>query len=313
MSVAWQEAGHYDILRKLPLGSPPHRDQGRMGANGHYRKEGAMHRFLGFLLLMLTGLAMPAMADQWTDSELRAMPPYCAARLHKNPAQEDQWRAALGPDYQHTHHFCAAIGFINRYYAARTTRSKAFNLQNAMGNLNYMIAHASPGYSLMPEVYLNRGLVQTQMKKDGAALMDILKAIELDPKLVRAYSMAAEHYVKLNKKNEALKFATEGLRYNPESTVLQRLYLKLGGQLPYPEPVALQEPDPSMAPTESNTTGATPNSATESGAAEQAPPATTAPGSATPDSGHAATDPETPRIGSPSNPWCRFCPPEPDK
>lgn len=272
-----------------------------------------MHRFLGFLLLALTGLAMPAMADQWTDSEIKSMPPYCAARLHKNPAQVDYWRSTLGKDYEHTHHFCYAIGFINRYYGARTAVSKKFNLQNAMGNLNYMITNASPSYSLMPEVYLNRGLVYTLKKEDGAAITDILKAIELNPKLPRAYSMAAEHYGKLNKKNEALKFATEGLRHNPESSILQRLYLKLGGQLPYPEPVARQEPVPSKAPAESNATETAPNIATQPGAAEQSPPAA-APGSVTQDSGGAAAAaPDTPKIGSPSNPWCRFCPPESGK
>lgn len=264
------------------------------------------------LLLILGSFAVPALAGQWADSEIKSMPPYCSARLHKNPAQVDQWRNTLGPDYTHTHHYCEAIGYINRYYGARTERSKKFNLSNAMGNLNYMIANASPSYTLMPEIYLNRGLVHSLMKKDGAAIVDILKAIELDPKLTRAYSMAAEHYGKFNKKDEALKLATEGLRYNPESSVLQRLYLKLGGQLPYPEPVARKENAPSIAPAENEIGETAPNKAAESGTTQQSPPAVTS-DPVTRDSGPAATGPDTPKIGSPSNPWCRFCPPEPGK
>lgn len=261
-----------------------------------------MHRFLVFLLLTLTGFAMPAMAGQWTDSEIRSMPPYCAARLHKSSAQENHWRSVLGPDYLHTHHFCAAIGYINRYYAARTARSKTFNLQNAMGNLNYMITHASPDYSLMPEVYLNRGQVHAFMKNDGAAIMDMLKAIELGPHLTRAYSMAAGHYVKMNNKDKALNVVTEGVRLNPDSTALQRLYVELGGQLPYPEPVTEQVSAPES------------QAAQEKAAQPEMPPSAPI----TPDSTSTARPaageaPVTPKIGSPSNPWCRFCPPEPEK
>ncbi len=242
------------------------------------------------------------------------MPPYCAARLHKYPAEVDHWRNVLGPDYLHTHHFCYAIGFINRYYGAKSARSKTFNLQNAMGNLNYMIANASPTYSLMPDVYMYRGLVHSLTKKDGAAITDIRKAIELDPKLTRAYSMAADIYTKLNKKDEALKLATDGLRYNPDSAVLQRLYLKLGGKLPYPEPVAKQESAPPAAPAESKADDTAPDMAAENGPTQQPAPVA-APEPAIQDSEKAgsATPPDTQPIGSTSNPWCRFCPPEPDK
>jgi tetratricopeptide (TPR) repeat protein len=267
----------------------------------HYRKECVMNRFLFFLLLMLAGGVMPAMAGQWTDTEIRSMPPYCAARLHKNSAQENHWRSVLGPDYLHTHHFCAAIGYINRYYAARTARSKTFNLQNAMGNLNYMIAHASPDYSLMPEVYLNRGQVHAFMKKDGAAIMDMLKAIELGPHLTRAYSMAADYYVKMNNKDKALSVVTEGVRRNPDSTVLKRLYGELGGQLPYPEPVAEQAPAPEAQ--------AAQGKAVQPEIPLSVPVMSDSASTAEPATGDT---PVTPKIGSPSNPWCRFCPPEPE-
>lgn len=271
-----------------------------------------MQVLLGLILLGLAGFSLPAMASQWTDSEIKGMPPYCAARLHKDPARDDEWRNALGPDYLHTHHYCYAIGFIGRYYGARTDRSKAFNLQSALGNLNYMVSNASPTYRLMPEVYLNRGLVYSLQKKDGAAIADMHKAIELDPRLTRAYSMAADYYVKLNKKDTALKLVTDGVRHNPDSTVLQRLYVKLGGRLPYPEPVAQQEQIPEPPASQENAAQQDKLPGNASGP-EMPPPALPAADAASTAERAAGDAPAAPNLGSPSNPWCRFCPPEPER
>ena len=67
-----------------------------------------------------------------------------------------------------------------------------------------MVSHASPTYSLMPEVYLNRGLVLSLMGNHGGAITDLKKALELNPKLVRAYTLASDIHAKLKQKDEAL-------------------------------------------------------------------------------------------------------------
>ncbi len=272
-----------------------------------------MHGGLKMLVLSLVGLAASAnAASQWTESEIKAMPPYCAARLHKAPAQADYWAGVLGPDYTHVHHYCEGIGYLNRSYTAASARDKKFNLQSAMGNLNYIASRASPSGSLLPEVYLHRGQVNSLMKQDAAAIADLQKAMEMNPRLTRAYSLAAEHYLKLNQKNKALEVATDGVRHNPDSTTMQRLYMKAGGALPYPtplpqpaQPAEAAKPDaPALTPPDPAGTGqavealASPSVNADSAAvkpAAEAAPAT------------------TPKIGSPSNPWCRFCPPETEK
>ena len=278
--------------------------------------EGILMRLFGKLsiLLLLGSPAMPVLASQWTDSEVKAMPPYCMARLDRDESMEAHWQSVLGPAYLHAHHYCYAIGFLNRYYKSRTTRDKSFNLQSAMTNMNYVIARVDSTFVLLPEIYMNRGLVQSLMKKDGAALTDFLKAIELDPGLARAYSMAGEIYVKLKKNDEALKLATEGLRHSPDSTVLKRLYLSLGGKEPYPEPAAKPQGESAAPSTESGGGESTASAPIEPVSPPQegqaTPPADQA---SRPPEASGATTPAEPAIGSPSNPWCRFCPPEPAK
>lgn len=258
-----------------------------------------MHNSRVLLLILLALQAIPTFAE-WTDQELAVLPAYCAAKMKHIPGEYEHWAEMLGPDFQHTHHYCDALASINRYYAARSAQDRTFNLTNALGGLNYMIAHASPSYSLMPEIYLNRGVVLSLMKKDGDALRDLLKALELDPKLIRGYTMVSDFYTKVKRRDEALKAVTDGLRHNAGNARLQHLYQELGGKLPYPDPI---EPasEKSLPPAAANV--------------EPSPAPTQAPASA--DKPAAAAEPSTPaspgapaepKIGTPSNPWCRFCP-----
>jgi tetratricopeptide (TPR) repeat protein len=264
---------------------------------------------LKILVLSLAGLAAPAgAASQWTESEIKAMPPFCAARLHQASSQVDYWAGVLGPDYTHAHHFCEGVGYLNRYYNATSTRDKRSNLQSAMGNLNYIASRASPTGSLLPEVYMYRGQVNSLMKQDAAAIADLQKAIEMNPGLTRAYSLAADLYLRLNQKGKALEVATDGVRNNPDSTTMQRLYVKAGGALPYPQPLPKPAPAPSIPPAD---TPAPANTASPVAPAEAAPSAEK-PDPATPSGGETKPTGQ-PGIGSPSNPWCRFCPPEPEK
>ncbi len=265
---------------------------------------------LGWTMLIMASLSLNAQASKWTDSEIQAMPPYCAARMKKDPAEYRHWQGILGQDFLHTHHFCYAIGFINRHYGARTKRAKASTLQDAMGNLNYMISHASPTYSLMPEVYLHRGLVYSLMKKDAEAISDILKAVEMDPRLARGYAMAAEHYTKLKLNDKALAIVTEGLRQVPDNPGLQRLYGKLGGQLPYPEPAARKADTAAPTPSAASPTEATPGAGQDTAVPQETTPVAKA---EAPEKAEAAiSSPTSPEIGTAKNPWCRFCP-EPAK
>ena len=259
-------------------------------------------RFSGLVsFLLLFSFVLPAAAaSRWSDAEIKALPPYCVERLTRVPGQVGYWDKVLGPDFIHTHHYCSGLAYINRYYRARTRQEKTYDLQNANGALDYMVRNASPSYSLMPDVYLNRGLVLSLLGNVGGAISDLKKAQELNPKLVRAYTLLSDIHAKLKQKDQALAVITDGLRHVPDSSVLKRIYKERGGKLPYPEPIAPTAEAP-VAPTP-EVEGKSPDTAQQ---APASPTAEAAGGS----SGHAETEaPATPKIGSPTNPWCRFCP-----
>jgi tetratricopeptide (TPR) repeat protein len=262
-------------------------------------------RLVGFLVSVLfAGNVLAAGTYRWSESEVNAMPPYCQARFgDKSASAYEHWRQAIGEDFIHTHHYCHGLGFLNRYYGTSRPQDKKRILQSAYGSFIYVIPRVSPTYPMLPEAYLNLGTVLALMGKDGEALQAMRKAAELDPNMARAYTATANQYAQLKMKDEALKVATEGLRHVPDSSALQRLYVKLGGQLPYPEPVAQQVQAPA-APAEASP--AAPVAAGAEVTQSAGPNETKAAGDG---GGGAVVAP--PKIGSPSNPWCRFCPPEP--
>ncbi|MFZ3174917.1 MAG: tetratricopeptide repeat protein [Thiobacillus sp.] len=249
-----------------------------------------------FLALALVSISSHAL-EPWvpTDTEMASLPPFCKARFNEGSPEYKYWMSALGKDYGHTHHYCAGVNFLNRYHRARSKQGKSFNLNNAQTNFEYMVSHAAPSYSLMPDVHSNLGKVFSLKNQPAQAITHLNKAIELNPRQPRAYSMLADFYSGIKQPAKALEIITDGLRHNPDTKSLQRRYTELGGKLPYPASI---EPTP----------------AAEAEAAKPEEPPTP-----TPSSVESAASPTTvppapvetiaePPIGSPTNPYCRFCP-----
>jgi len=137
---------------------------------------------------------------------------------------------------------------------------------------------------------MNRGIAMSMLQKPGEAVGNLRQAIEMNPRLPRAYMTLADLYDQQKNRGKALETVTAGLRHNPDAKSLQRRYTELGGKLPYPVPI---EP-----------AAAAPAKADEVAAPAAAEPAVAAPVAATP----AAEPAAAPKIGSPTNPYCRFCP-----
>ncbi len=247
---------------------------------------------LGWGIVMAMFSAYAYAAEPWapTDSEMASLPPYCKARMKSGQGSPEykMWEGTLGKDFVHTHHYCAGVNFINRYYRSRSPQDKRFNLNNAQNNLQYMVANADPGYSLMPDVYLNLGVVYSLTNQTAQAITHFNKAIELNPRQPKAYNALSDYYTKTKQSAKALEIVTTGLRYNPDTKSLQRRYTELGGKLPYPEPIE-------------------PASAAEVQLVTQEEPAEPAlsPASTSPTQVEPIAEPS---IGSPTNPYCRFCP-----
>lgn len=230
----------------------------------------------------------PAWAANETPAEIAMLPPYCDARIgSRSPETVAYWQARLGREnWIHMHHYCGGLVSLNRYYR-QTGASKAGSLRNALWEFNYVLDHTGPGFPMRSDLYYNRGKVLRLQGKDGMALADLEKALELNPGMPAASIELASLYHQAGKKEVALSVLKSALDKLPEHKGLRRKYQEMGGNL-----TAVDEPPAITAP------------AADKVDEVQAVPVS--PESADP-------VPPTPsvseqKIGNQTNPWCRFCP-----
>lgn len=243
------------------------------------------------------------------DAEIGSLPPYCQVKLNpKSPNREiEMWNKTLGRrTYGSLHHYCFALNYMNRY--RRTIGSERGTLRSfAINDFNYVLQDPDLRSPLIPEMYLNRGQALRSARQDAEAIRDYYKAIELNPKLVRAYSELADYFAAKALTAKALEIVTQGLRHLPDNKVMQRNYTKYGGKLPYPEPLVRPEEKPAAEPMaatgqpEESKPVVKPSTVTPmppSGATEKV----------TPDSSLPTPEQAPPTKDTDKSPWCRFCP-----
>ena len=194
------------------------------------------------------------------------------------------------------HHYCDCALLKNRSYNYTSKNKEGLKgkIKDAIDGCNYMLGHY-PNHPARAELHYYKGTALAISGNNLAASSEFIKALELKPKLMYAYSALSDIYVKQDNKKRALDIITEGLKQNPSTTFLQRIYLKLGGKEPFPTPYQAVEKDKTITNVELATTVEKPIQPLS----EKIPDNI--------NSGK-PVDQSDIIIGSPSNPWCRFCP-----
>jgi tetratricopeptide (TPR) repeat protein len=267
-------------------------------------------KFAQALLACLYLYSATVAAELWdkpSDAELTLLPPYCATKLKHLP-DYDSWRQALGPSFDDVHHYCGALIHLNRYYKSNNPQDRKFFIKNMFTNMDYMFTHVKPSQPrdvLLPEMHFSMGRMLIVAGKPAQATNEFLKAIELKPDYVEPYAALADQYAEHGKKREALNTLEQGLSHAPESRSLLRRYRELGGKKSFAAPSAPTVSGNSQTPNTQGTDISGNASAQPSvpipapNAAETMPATQPLP---TPDAE------ASPKIGSPTNPYCRFCP-----
>ncbi|BAN36770.1 TPR repeat-containing protein [Sulfuricella denitrificans skB26] len=245
--------------------------------------------WIGILLL----ISMPAWAIQ-PYAPTSAEQAMCQARVYSRLDHNN-------PNSAHMHHYCDGLRFLNRAYAAIGNKQEMGHyLNESINNFDYVLGHTQEDYAMRGEVHMGKARALKLMGKHWEAAAEFTKILRYSPDSPEVYQALADYHQEMGNKPKALEMATEGLRRNPGSQALKRRYTELGGKLPYPEAVAITVP-----------TEATRDEVKEV-TSEAAPPSGEATSQATDDANLTApTGPtpqnDPPKIGSPTNPYCRFC------
>lgn len=192
-------------------------------------------------------------------------------------------------------HYCDGLRFLDRAYSAMgNKREMDYYLGVAISNFSYELNRAKVDKARLGEFHVGKATALKLMGRKAEAATEFNKALNYKINSPEVYQALADHFHETGNKKKALEMATEGLKRNPDSIELKRRYTEFGGKLPYPEALAETVPDVE--------TDVKPVDKSESAAEET---------SDIPDSNKPPTiapSPEAAKIGSPTNPYCRFCP-----
>lgn len=259
-------------------------------------------RFALILPAVLLSLPVPTakadvsvLPEAVSDAEMARLPDFCTVRMKRpwGSPESKAWVARIGENFGDFYHYCAGLNFVNRYWAASNPRQRSHYLQRADANFSYIVKALKPDFTMGADLFTNRGEVYKLMGRKADAIKDFRRATSIDPAFVRAYLQLADVLAGNKDRTHALEAVSEGLRHVPKSTALQRRYLELGGKEPFPTPVVNKDVTTSPANPERPSTEPVPAAVHVESAPQPAAPGGVAPA-----------------IGTPKNPYCRFCPPE---
>lgn len=173
-----------------------------------------------------------ALADYpTTDLDFAFLPPYCKAKL-KQTSDYGLWDKKLGPDFMHTHHFCASLHSLRvaKFMVPRNHEEherKRYLLKDAVGEIDYMENHAKPNYVLFPYIYTTKaeGLLLQGKKKD--AIEYFKKSIATNKKFKMAYVLLSDVYLADGEKSLAKELLEEGIKNIPNSKMIKKRLDKL--------------------------------------------------------------------------------------
>lgn len=210
--------------------------------------------------------------------------------------------------YFHFHHFCSAMRAMDRFYKARKKQDSDYAIGLVRGEVGYVISHVAPDHFLMPEVYAFRGKAEYLGKKYQEAMVSLTKALQLDPNHVGAYMTLADLYLDTNQKGKVVEAIQAGLTVEPGNKGLRRRAKEHGVAIPE-LPVEAVKPVEPGKPESTTVQPETPAAVTESVNQDEPSPVPKTTELEKSDSQKASdqTAPPPARIGSPHNPWCRFC------
>lgn len=206
------------------------------------------------------------------------------------------------PNAQNMHHYCDGLRFLDRAYAAMGNKKEMqFYLKESIGGFDTVLRATPESYPLRGEFHVGKARALKLMGRNAEAAAEYDKALRYKLDTPDVYIAIADYYKESGNKKKALELVTDGLKINPDSKGLKRRYTEFGGKLPYPEAAD------KTASTKESKAEVKPEAGPE---VEQQPP-----GDVVGETADKPTTPpevipqaEPPKIGSPTNPYCRFCP-----
>jgi tetratricopeptide (TPR) repeat protein len=164
------------------------------------------------------------------------LPEYCKYtqlfRTHvpggDNPAEIARWDARMGSAFQSMHHYCWGLMKTNRaMLLAKTRQDREFYLGSSIGEFDYVLERAQPGFVLLPEIYTRKGENLIRLGRSGPAIEALEKAIALKADYWPPYAHLSDFYKSKGDAARAREILENGLALVPDAKALRRRLAEL--------------------------------------------------------------------------------------
>jgi tetratricopeptide (TPR) repeat protein len=175
-----------------------------------------------------------------TWGELALLPDYCADAMgilygdqYYNPSpRAPHWVALMGQGFWAIHHYCYALAHVRRAEEAGVSdQQRKFIYGRAIKDYLYTLNNSAPDMVLVPEILVHLGDAYLKVGEVGNADAAFAKARRIKPDYWPAYSRWVDVLIKLKLKKDAYALVRQGLAHAPDSEVLRRQFVSLGGDL----------------------------------------------------------------------------------
>jgi tetratricopeptide (TPR) repeat protein len=178
----------------------------------------------------------PASVTAYDPREVAMLPEYCKyTQLFRdkvpggnNPAEIKRWNAIIGDMFIHIHHYCWGMMKTNRaMILAKSKADRIYNLNDSIGEFDYVLGHATDDFVLLPEILTKRGENLMRLGRPFEAVRDLDRAIELKRDYWPPYGVLAEHYRSTGDVVKAREILKQGLAAVPNAPALRRQLAEL--------------------------------------------------------------------------------------
>lgn len=170
----------------------------------------------------------------FTPGELALLPPYCNAmqgRPDYTGPGGARWRAWLGKDLQHVHHYCRGLRDV--MFATLVARIPPHHRRSlwerAVAEYDYMLENCAPSMPLLPEIHLKRGEALLKLGQVFDAEVSFKRAWTLKPDYWEPYAAWADKLLELKMYDRAHEVLQNGLAKAPQAEPLQQRLQRIPG------------------------------------------------------------------------------------
>ncbi len=199
-------------------------------------------RFLTLLLLCLLiagsahGNTQGINRKQLTAGEIALLPPYCE-QSEASPSFKYRserwiyWATRLGETFPSIHHYCRGLNnYRIAHWQGRGSRDFRARVNAFIGECDFVINYAKPGFPLLPEVLTKMGQAYVDLEQWDLALIKFEEAKSVKRDYWPPYKYAAEIYHKGGQNEIARELLEKAFHYSKGLADVRELYLKAGGK-----------------------------------------------------------------------------------